>query len=199
VELTKPSLIEEVIEAVARALQDAGIEVILVGGACAAVYSRGSYRSGDLDLIMKSSPTQADVDRALAGIGFRRRLDDYFHAPSRYSIEFVRGPLSIGSDLRIQPTLMRVGRSRMPALSATDSCRDRLAHFFHWNDRQALDAAISIALNNPVNMARVRGWSTAEGMSEKFVQFQAAIGRERARLNRRKRNARKRRQSRRAG
>ena len=41
----------------------------------------------------------------------------------------------------IEPVEMRVERIPLLLLSATDSCRDRLAAFFQWKDRQALAAA----------------------------------------------------------
>ena len=173
--LTKNSTIAEVIEAVGQALQAAGIETVLVGGACATVYSGGLYESGDLDLIVRSTPTQQDLDRALASVGFRRKVAEYVHAASGYVVEFVRGPISLGKDLRIKPTLMKVGRIHVPALSPTDSCRDRLLHFYHWNDPQALDAAVAIALRNPVNLSSIRRWSAGEGMSDRFEEFRAEL------------------------
>lgn len=173
--LKKSSTIEDVIEAVGRALQAAGIEVVLVGGACATVYSGGLYESGDLDLIVRSAPTQKALDRALASIGFRRHLDEYRHELTDYVVEFPRGPISLGHDLRIKPVLMKAGRARVPALSATDSCRDRLMHFFAWNDPQAFDAAIAIALRNPVNLSGIRRWSASEGMTSQYELFREQL------------------------
>ena len=56
-------------------------------------------------------------------------------------VEFPAGPLAIGDDDLVEPVELRVGRTRVPALSATDSCRDRLAAFYHWRDLQSLRVA----------------------------------------------------------
>jgi hypothetical protein len=62
VTLTARSSLEHVVEAVASALDKAGIRAVLVGGACAAIYSDGVYMSEDLDLIIQSAATQRQLD-----------------------------------------------------------------------------------------------------------------------------------------
>jgi hypothetical protein len=56
-------------------------------------------------------------------------------------------------------------------LSATDSCRDRLAAFYHWRDRQALGAAVAIATNHAVDLVKIRVWSRREGAAEGIEEF----------------------------
>jgi len=90
---------------------------------------------------------------------------------SHFIVEFPRGPLGIGEDLDIRPVWRIRGAARTLALSATDSCRDRLAAFYHWRDRQALAAAVSIAARHPVVMKRVREWSGSEGHHDGFEEF----------------------------
>ena len=123
------STLEQVAAAVAAALDRAGIRAVLTGGAAAVIYTGGEYPSEDLDFILQSSPTQERLDKVLSEIGFSRKRDHYVHRLSPFFIEFPRGPLSIGRDIRIGPVKTRVGREKILALSATDSCRDRLAAF----------------------------------------------------------------------
>lgn len=66
-------------------------------------------------------------------------------------------------------------RARALVLSPTDSCRDRLAAFYHWNDRQSLEVAVAIARRNRVNMAAIRRWSIAEGAARGFDEFLAEL------------------------
>jgi hypothetical protein len=68
-----------------------------------------------------------------------------------------------------------VGRSIVAALSPTDSCRDRLAAFYHWNDRQSLDTAVLIASRHRVNLAKIREWSADEGAIEGFEVFRRKL------------------------
>jgi hypothetical protein len=157
--------------AIAEALRDAGIRAVLTGGGCATIYTAGEYQSEDLDFILQAAPSQEDLDRAMATVGYRRKADQYFHPRSHFFVEFPSPPLGIGRDIQIKPIERKVGSSRILALSATDSCRDRLAAFYHWGDRQSLQTAVDIALRNRVNLKRVRAWSVAEAALESFGEF----------------------------
>ena len=169
--VSRRSSLRQVAAAVAGALHDAGIRAVLTGGACATIYSEGAYQSEDLDLILLSSPTQKALDQAMAKLGFSRRRDSYEHPSSSFFVEFPRGPLSIGSDLSVIPAEMFIDGVRVAMLSATDSCRDRLAAFYHWKDRQSLQAAVAIAARRGADLARVRAWSEEEGASKHFEEF----------------------------
>ncbi len=93
------------------------------------------------------------------------------HPKTRVFLEFPRGPLSICRDLNIQPIQVQVGHRQITALSPTDSCRDRLAAFYFWNDRQSLDVAIQIALRNRVDLSVIRRWSRDESMEDRYDEF----------------------------
>ena len=175
--LTKRSSLKDVVAVVSRALREAGIDAVLTGGACATIYSKGAYISHDLDFIVRTGGSRATLDAALASIGFTRDHDRYVHAGTPLFVEFPRGPLSIGDDTHIRPVQLRVGRTTVPALSATDSCRDRLAAFYHWSDRQSLKSAIEIALRHRVNMATIRKWSEREGALDRFEEFRSEVAR----------------------
>jgi hypothetical protein len=99
-------------------------------------------------------------------------------------VEFPPGPLSIGDDLAIVPVELTIGDVTTLGLSATDSCRDGLAAFYHWNDRQALTLAVEIARAQPVDLDLIRKWSAREGKAVQFEEFRrmaAARGRGRRR------------------
>jgi len=69
-------------------------------------------------------------------------------------------------------------------LSATDSCRDRLAAFYHWNDRQALALAVEIARTHPVDLGLIREWSAREGKTAEFGESLRKTGNHRQRVER---------------
>lgn len=177
--ITRRSSLRDVAAAVGRSLREAGFDAVLTGGACATIYSRGAYVSHDLDFIVRAGGGRAALDAALGGVGFKRAHDRYVHPATPFFVEFPRGPLSIGNDTNIRPVDLKIGRITIPALSATDSCRDRLAAFYHWSDRQSLRSAVDIALHATVNMAAVRKWSEREGSSDKFAEFQGELARRR--------------------
>ncbi len=125
-------------------------------------------------------------DDALRELGFERRGDRYVHPDVRFFIEFPPGPLSIGEDLAIRPAELPVaGVGSALALSATDSCRDRLAAFYHWNDRQGLRLAVEIARKQTVDLDVVKTWSVNEGMAEKYEEFVRELRRPRGRRGKR--------------
>lgn len=167
--------------AVAAALGRAGVDAVLTGGACAALFTDGSYQSFDLDFVLRSPAKQGVVDGALAPLGFRRLRDRYVHPHSPFFVEFPAGPLGIGRDLDIRPTSLRIGRTRFLALSPTDSCRDRLAAYYHWDDGPSLEAAVEIAVRHPVDLKGIRAWSADEGAADGFARFRKALRRRDAR------------------
>jgi hypothetical protein len=179
VPITRRSTIADVAAVVATALRVAGFDAVLTGGACAAIYSAGASVSHDLDFIIRAGGGRSAVDDALAAVGFARRHDRYVHPKTPFFVEFPRGPLSIGDDTNIRPAKLKIGRLTIAALSPTDSCRDRLAAFYHWSDRQSLRSAVEIAVRTRVNMAAIRRWSEREGASDKFEEFRDEVARRR--------------------
>jgi hypothetical protein len=175
VSITARSSLGSVAAQVGDALRRHGIRAVLTGGACASLHSGGAYYSVDMDFILLGHVTQAALDAALGSVGFRRSGDRYLHPRARFYVEFPRGPLAIGGDYHIRPVEHRLRRARVLALSPTDSCRDRLAAFYHWNGRQSLAVAVSIALRNRVKLAAIRRWSVTAGAEHRFDEFLAEL------------------------
>lgn len=175
--ITKRSTLAQVAACVAQALSQARVRAVLTGGACATLYSKGKYQSSDLDFILQSAVKPQALDEVMKSIGFRRTGNHYEHPRTDFFVEFPAGPLGIGADIAIRPVTRRMGGVRVRLLSPTDSCRDRLAAFYHWNDRQSLHTAIQIATHSKVNLELVRAWSEREGASGKFSEFLRALGR----------------------
>jgi len=73
----------------------------------------------------------AQLDRAMAGIGFKRAGNQYEHPSAPFFVEFPAGPLGIGGDLQVRPVERTIKGTIVSTLSAADSCRDRLAAFYH--------------------------------------------------------------------
>ena len=162
---------------VSAALERHGVRAVLTGGGCATIHSGGAYTSTDLDYIVQGTVTRQRLDSAMRSAGFERDGARYIHPNSTFFVEFPAGPLAIGDDDLIEPVQVGVGRARLLALSATDSCRDRLAAFFYWNDRQSLRAAAAIAVAKRVDMAAIRRWSVQEGNAERFQEFAEEVRR----------------------
>ena len=175
--LTARSSLSQVVACVAEALAGAGIRCVLTGGACASLYTRGAYQSSDLDFVIQGTVSQSELDAAMATSGFTRRENEYVHPGSGFFVEFPPGPLAIGGDSRIQPVQYRVRSRTLLALSATDSCRDRLAAFYFWNDRQSLRTAVEIAVCHAVDFDTIRKWSSDEGHGPAHDEFRRELAR----------------------
>ena len=121
-----------------------------------------------MDFIVTGSPTQALLDAALAALGFAHKGDRSVHPRVPFDVEFPRGPLAIGNDYRIRPVQRVAHGRRWLALSATDSCRDRLA-------AKSLRVDVQIARAQRVTLADIRRWSVAEGFSQRFDEFLADL------------------------
>jgi len=171
--------------AVGDSLRRAGIRAVLTGGACAHLYSGGAYASLDADFVLSGTISQEDLDRAMNAVGYHREDDRYVHRSVAFFVEFPRGPLGIGQDLQIRPVWRARGGAKTLSLSGTDACRDRLAAFYHWGDRQALAAAVAIAARSKVRLTKIRVWSDAEGHGARYAVFLSELA-EARRANRRK-------------
>lgn len=163
--------LRQVARRVALALEGEGIRAVLTGGACASFYSGGAYQSSDLDFVLLSSVDEERLRRAMASVGFLPRARHFVHPQLPFFVEFPKGPLAIGRDIHVEPVRFAIRGAGVPALSATDSCRDRLAAFYHWNDRSSLRAAVSIARRNRVDLRLIRRWSEGEEALVAFGEF----------------------------
>lgn len=173
--VTSRSTLKGVACSVAAALRRARIRAVLTGGACASLHSGGAVQSYDLDFVLESAVTTRELDKAMQSIGFTRKGRHYTHPSTKFLVEFPPGPLGIGRDIGIRPTTVKLGASSVRILSATDSCRDRLAAFYHWNDRQSLLAAVQIARRKRVNLKAIREWSVRENAETGFMEFSSML------------------------
>ena len=169
--LTARSRLPTVALAVGATLRRHGIPAVLTGGACAAVHSGGAYVSRDVDFVIQGQVKQETLDAAMRALGFVRRRDRYVHPEVPFYVEFPAGPLAVGGDHAVRPAQLPSPHGTALILSPTDACRDRLAAFYHWDDRQSLAVAVLIARRQRLQLASIRRWSLAEGHAEKFEEF----------------------------
>jgi hypothetical protein len=182
-----PRTLDEVAFAVGDALRLAGIDATLTGGSCASIHSGGAYASLDIDFVLRSSVRLDALDRVLATLDYQRDGRRYVHPTLPYFVEFVPGPVAVGDDATVTPIEVRSGHARIQALSPTDSCRDRLAAYYHWDDLGSLDAAVLVALRHRVDFTTIRRWSRRESALPKYGKF---LERLRSRRRSRRRSAR---------
>jgi len=175
---------ERLAAVVCDALERHGFTAVLTGGACVMIYAEGKYVSKDLDFVLAPQGRLNDVEVALAELGFRAAGRIYVHPETDMAVDIGNSwPLAVGQEILKPPPRRSVSGYRLRMLSATDCVKDRLAAFYHWGDRQALEQAILVSLARRVKVREIGRWSRAEDQESNFAEF-------RRELNRRRRPAR---------
>lgn len=154
---------------VSEELRKRGIETILVGGACVSIYSNNRYQSYDLDYITYEDMKK--VKKALKELGFDEKQKYFQHKDCPWFIEFVSPPVAVGDEPIREFSKVQTAFGAIKMLRPVDSVKDRLSGFYHWNDKQGLEQAISICREQEIDLREVERWSLEENHSEKFHIF----------------------------
>jgi|HubBroStandDraft_1064217.scaffolds.fasta_scaffold02420_7 hypothetical protein len=166
--IDEQSTLEDVCFAVASALQAASVEAVLTGGSAAAIYAPDFYSSLDADFVLRRELGAAELEHILATLGYRPAATRgmFEHPKNRFTIDFPKGPLAVGRDyVKVTATLKRDG-AELRILTPTDCVKDRLAHFFHWDDHTALQAAVGVARSSygsAIDYDELLRWTKGEG------------------------------------
>lgn len=148
------------------------IDVVLSGGSCVSIYSNNKYVSSDLDFVDNQYFIRGEKVRdALSEIGFYEENKYFKNSETDLLIEFPPGPLSVGEEAVKEVTLLKYTTGELRIISPTDCVKDRLASYYHFDDRQCLEQAVLVARDNKVDLAEVERWSSHEGKPDKFAEF----------------------------
>ena len=156
---------------VSSELEKNNINAVLVGGACVSIYSYNEYLSMDLDYVTYA--TIKELKPLMSNLGFSQKSSRHFeHQECRFFIEFLPPPIAIGYEV---PIIRFNSIKSLKILTPTDSVKDRLAAYYHWNDQQSLDQALMIAKKQKINLAEIKKWSEVEQSLEKFNRFKSLL------------------------
>jgi hypothetical protein len=127
-------------------LRKNGVENVLTGGSCAEIYSSEKYVSGDLDFVDLNYVSLRKIAEILEDIGFKqlKQSQGFVHRDAVKMVEIVNAPLSVGEEKIETVDKLVVAGCQLNILTPTDSVKDRLAAYYHWNDRQSLEVALMI-------------------------------------------------------
>lgn len=152
-----------------------GIDVVLSGGACVSIYTENRYASYDLDFVLRTSVPRKRIRSTMGGLGFKEDGRHFRHPDTPYIIEFLSPPLSVGEEPVREVRELRTRNGTLRLLSPTDCVKDRLAAYYHWNDRPSLEQAILVCKAAKVDLLEVRRWSLGEGMKDRYGIFRKQI------------------------
>jgi hypothetical protein len=154
---------------ISEELTKKGIDTVLVGGACVTIYSDNAYQSYDLDYVTYDEMKK--VRKALSELGFIEKQKYFQHVDCPWFVEFVSPPVAIGNEPIHKFNKIKTRLGVIKLLHPVDSVKDRLASFYHWDDKQGLEQAISICQEQNVNLKEVERWSLQENQKDKFNIF----------------------------
>ncbi|WP_420422405.1 hypothetical protein [Simkania sp.] len=151
-------------------LRKEGIDLILVGGACVTIYSKNRYQSYDLDFITYEDLRK--VKKALSKFGFEYNSRYFIRQDCPWIIEFVSPPIAVGNEPIHHFSNVKTKMGTIKMLRPIDSIKDRLASFYHWDDRQGLKQALDICREvQDIDFGELEKWSKAEGFTDKYQEF----------------------------
>ena len=156
-------------------LESHSVKVTLTGGACVSIYSDNRYQSWDLDFIEEIPPGRKRLSELLAEIGFKEERRYFRHPETEFFLEFPPGPLSVGGEPMREIIDKKFSTGTLRMISPTDCVKDRLAAFYHWDDRQSLEQALMVARAQDVDLLEIQRWSEREGEPGKFDKFMSML------------------------
>jgi hypothetical protein len=162
---------------VCAALSARSIRAVLVGGAAVSTHTANRYQSLDVDL-----STVADVEsiaEVMRSLGFKRTGRVWTHPNFTPTLDFVAGPPSVGNTVLQEFMTVKTRYGPVTVVTPTQAAMDRLAAFYHWNDRQSLEQALLLARHRKVDLRAIASWSASEGMKSKYGIFRRALSRTR--------------------
>lgn len=138
---------------VSQALEAAGINATLSGGGAVSIHTHNEYQSQDLDFI--TAERRDRLAAVLTPLGFFLGPDrrHFCHPETPLFLEFPAAPLTFGSRI-VQPDdipKMHTAWGPLRVITPTLCVMDRLAAFWHWQDRQSWDQAVMVARHHPLD------------------------------------------------
>lgn len=154
-------------------LRERGIDVVLSGGACVSIYSNEKYVSMDLDMVHigLTPPKRSMIREAMRELEFTEDGRYFKHSDTELFIEFPKGPPAVGDEPVKDIHERRQSTGILKIISPTDCVKDRLAWYYHDNDRQCLEQAVLVAQENQIDLDEIERWSVREGKGAVFEQI----------------------------
>lgn len=157
---------------VSQTLEEAGITATLVGGAAVSIHSDNEYKSMDLDFV--TAAMRDSLVAALAPLGFNLSQDKrhFDHPNTSYYVEFPPSPLEFGNRTLHHDEIPRLQTVWGPlrVITPTLCVMDRLAAFWHWNDRQSWDQAVMVARHSGIDFDDLVAFAHEEGANPTDIE-----------------------------
>jgi len=155
----------EIAARVSQVLEAADIKATLSGGGAVSIYTRNEYESKDLDFV--TSERREHLLAALAPLGFVLASDrrHFSHPHTDIFLEFPAAPLQFGNRVLQHDDVPKLDTRWGPlrVVTPTLCVMDRLAAFWHWQDRQSWDQAVLVARHHQLEYDTLLVYAVEEG------------------------------------
>ena len=158
--------IVELAAIIATHLQERGIRVVLVGGLAVEIYSENIYPTKDINMIDISYQKPAALHQAMAAIGFTKQGRIFVSETTDITVEFPTAPITVGDETVTETTHVRNSAGTIPILKAGDVIKDRLAAYFHWQDKPSLVQALTLLARYTDELPSAETFCVTEGHPE---------------------------------
>lgn len=111
-------------------------------------------------------------------LDFIREGRHFKHPESDVIIEFPPGPLQFGDGVVKDVLELVFDTGTLQIISPTDCIKDRLAHYYHWGDRQCLYQANLVAAKHDIDLKEIQEWSKSEGKTDEFEKIKKNLERD---------------------
>jgi len=156
----------EVVAIVSEAVADLGIRPVVVGGLAVAYWTAGTYLTGDIDLLMPSSPA---VDERLRALGFEREGRFWVIAEAALFLEAPGSFLEPGAEAaEVRLASGRTARLIRPE----DVLVGRLHEFVATGHPSAFRQAVWLLGAAGIERKRLEALAVSEGLSEALVSVE---------------------------
>jgi hypothetical protein len=115
------------------------------------------------------------VKKALAELGFMEKQKYFKHEGCQWFVEFVAPPVAVGEEPIKKFNTVKTPLGTIKLLYPIDSVKDRLASFYHWNDKEGLEQALSVCVEHKIDLEELEAWSIREKQRDKFQVFKKML------------------------
>lgn len=130
---------------VATRLREHNILISIVGGSAVTLHAPQAHTSLDIDLAVLSGIERKKIDNALASLGYVKKGRNYAHTDSPWTIDVVADTPFIGRRAIDDFAKLSTQYGDVLVLRVEDALADRITHFLHWGDSEALAIAEELA------------------------------------------------------
>lgn len=117
------------------------------------------------------------VKKILEELGMVFQSGYFKHPHCPWIVEFVAPPIAIGNEIVDTFASLETPLGSLHLLSAIDTVKDRLLAYFHWDDPQSLEQAISVCLEQEIDYKELQKWAAKQNQSSPFELFLKKLNR----------------------